>query len=122
MTITAAPASNAVLMHGIDARIRVFLGDAARGVQRHIEVGADEDALAPGCARSHDLVETQDLHAAAISATVVSSMRFEKPHSLSYQASTFTSRPSCDTRVCVASKVLEAGSWLKSTLTSGAVL
>ena len=32
--------------------------------------------------------------AAFISATVVSSIRFEKPHSLSYQATTLTSRPS----------------------------
>ena len=59
---------------------------------------------------------------AAIKATVVSSMRLENPHSLSYQLSTLTSLPSAETRVCVASKVLEAGSWLKSTLTSGLVL
>ncbi len=46
-------------------------------------------------------------------------MRFEKPHSLSYQLLTLTSRP--ETLVSVASKVLDAGLWLKSTLTSGAV-
>ena len=39
-----------------------------------------------GCIASHQ--------AAFISATVVSSIRFEKPHSLSYQATTLTSRPS----------------------------
>ncbi len=61
-------------------------------------------------------------HFADISATVVSSMRFEKPHSLSYHDSTLTSRPSDDTRVCVASNTLDSGLWLKSTLTSGAVL
>ena len=44
-------------------------------------------------------------------------MRFEKPHSLSYQLLTLTSRP--DTFVSVASYVLYAGLWLKSTLTSG---
>ena len=38
---------------------------------------------------------------APISATVVSSMRFEKPHSLSYQEQTLTKRP--DTLVQVAS-------------------
>jgi hypothetical protein len=38
----------------------------------------------------------------------VSSIRFEKPHSLSYQAHTFTSVPS-DTLVSVASKMDEAG-------------
>ena len=38
---------------------------------------------------------------AAISAMVVSSIRFEKPHSLSYQLLTLTSRP--ETFVSVAS-------------------
>ena len=57
---------------------------------------------------------------AFISATVVSSIRFEKPHSLSYQDETFTRRP--DTLVSVASKFDDAGLWLKSTETSGSVL
>ena len=56
---------------------------------------------------------------AAISATVVSSMRFEKPHSLSYHDSTLTMRP--DTLVRVESKFDEAGLWLKSIDTSGSV-
>src|SRR5690606_34662561 len=47
---------------------------------------------------------------AAINATVVSSMRLEKPHSLSYQEDTLTSEP--DTLVRAASTVLDAGSWL----------
>ena len=38
---------------------------------------------------------------ADIKATVVSSMRLEKPYSLSYQAETFTNRP--DTLVSVSS-------------------
>ena len=58
---------------------------------------------------------------AAISAAVMSSMRLLKPHSLSYQASTFTSVPPV-TLVSVASYTDERGSWLKSTDTSGAVL
>jgi hypothetical protein len=57
---------------------------------------------------------------ALASATAVSSMRFEKPHSLSYQLDTFTRRP--DTLVSVASNVDEAGLWLKSIDTSGASL
>ena len=56
---------------------------------------------------------------AAINATVVSSMRFEKPHSLSYHDDTLTNRP--DTFVRVESKLLDAGLWLKSTDTSGSV-
>ena len=47
---------------------------------------------------------------ADISAMVVSSMRFEKPHSLSYQDETLTRRP--ETLVSDASTVLEAGLWL----------
>src|SRR5208283_404262 len=45
---------------------------------------------------------------AAISTIVVSSIRFENPHSLSYQEDTFTRRP--DTLVSVASKIDERGS------------
>src|SRR5450830_492945 len=56
---------------------------------------------------------------ADIKATVVSSMRFEKPHSLSYHDDTFTRRP--DTLVRVESKFDEAGLWLKSIDTSGSV-
>ena len=47
---------------------------------------------------------------AVIRATVVSSMRLLKPHSLSYQEETFTKRP--DTLVSVASKFDDAGLWL----------
>src|SRR6267378_5579759 len=54
-------------------------------------------------------------------ATATSSMRLEKPHSLSYQEDTFTSVPSA-TRVRVASKIELAGLWLKSDETSGSVL
>ena len=56
-------------------------------------------------------------HLALTSATVVSSIRLEKPHSLSYQLVTFTRRPL--TLVRVLSKVEDAGLWLKSTETSG---
>ena len=59
----------------------------------------------------------QLLYCAFISATVVSSMRFEKPHSLSYHEDTFTRRP--ETFVRVESKFDEAGLWLKSIETSG---
>jgi hypothetical protein len=70
------------------------------------------------------LGEFSDLHGpayfAATSATVVSSMRLENPHSLSYQDDTFTSTPSALVRV--ASKIDEAGLLLKSEDTSGSVL
>src|ERR1700739_842082 len=59
-------------------------------------------------------------YCAFASATAVSSMRVEKPHSLSYQLDTFTRRPA--TFVSVASNVDEAGLWLKSIDTSGASL
>ena len=57
---------------------------------------------------------------AAIKATVASSMRLLKPHSLSYQLETLTRRPA--TFVSVASKMLERGSWLKSLETRGSAL
>ena len=55
---------------------------------------------------------------AVINATVVSNMRLEKPHSLSYQLPTLTKRP--DTLVKLESYEDDAGSWLKSTETKGA--
>src|SRR5262249_23279406 len=51
----------------------------------------------------------------------VSSMRLEKPHSLSYQDSTRTKLPSI-TWVWLRSKVELAGLWLKSLDTSGSSL
>ncbi len=63
--------------------------------------------------------EARRNYLAFISATVVSSMRFEKPHSLSYHDDTLTRRP--DTLVKVESKFDEAGLWLKSIDTSGSV-
>src|SRR5690606_2945015 len=113
----------------------------------NVEVGADEDALAgegTGAGESGECIdgwhgagrkksvnrkgrrgkgrETPPLltppdYLAFMRATVVSSMRLEKPHSLSYQDDTLTRRP--DTLVRPASTVLEAGSWLKSTDTRG---
>ena len=46
----------------------------------------------------------------------MSTTRFEKPHSLSYQATTFTLRPS--TRVSAESKIDDAGSPVMSEETS----
>src|SRR5690606_20236888 len=66
------------------------------------------------------LPEARCAYLADINATVVSSMRLEKPHSLSYHDETLTRRP--ETLVSVASKLLEAGLWLKSTETKGSVL
>ncbi len=51
-------------------------------------------------------------------ATAVSAMRFEKPHSLSYQDSTETKSPSI-TLVWSSATVDECGSWLKSIDTFG---
>ena len=56
------------------------------------------------------------------SRAAVSTMRLEKPHSLSYQPTTCAMAPPSTTWVCVASKEQDAGEWLKSELTSSAVL
>src|SRR3546814_5828474 len=52
--------------------------------------------------------DLKPVYFADIRATVVSSMRFENPHSLSYQDATLTNEP--DTLVRPASTVLEAAS------------
>ena len=46
-------------------------------------------------------------------------MRFEKPHSLSYQDSTFAKLPSDDRACSVASTIDECGLPMKSLETSG---
>ena len=86
-------------------------------LHRHVQILPDQDPLVAQVRVRHP----QDLHDAFDQASVVSSMRLEKPHSLSYQEHTFTSVPSM-TLVSVASKIDECGSWLKSTDTSGASL
>ena len=58
---------------------------------------------------------------AAIIAQAVSSMRQEKPHSLSYQAVTLTKRVP-ETFVNVESKMEELALWLKSMETNGSSL
>ena len=51
-------------------------------------------------------------------AMAVSAMRFEKPHSLSYQVRIRTRLPSM-TLASFRAKIDECGSWLKSDETSG---
>jgi len=66
-----------------------FIGDCAV-FQRNIQVLANQHALA----RNIDIIQRANGHyLACIIATVVSSMRLEKPHSLSYQEQTLTRRP-----------------------------
>ena len=86
---------------GADARVA---GDDAV-LDRHVEVLADQHALAGERHVLHAHDPRRDAgrraagrgrgdHGARLQARVVSSMRFEKPHSLSYQAQTLTSVPS----------------------------
>ena len=104
-------------------------------LDRHIQIRAQQYALTLGRKRinrleSHDGTSGRGAARGALprnknqrepNNAAVSLMRFEKPHSLSYQDSTRTKPPST-TCVCVASKVEDAGLWLKSMLTSGSVL
>ena len=70
---------------------------------RHVQVLADENPLAGQCEVGHlDNRHGLAFYFALTSATVVSSIRFENPHSLSYQAITLTIVPSM-TLVSVAS-------------------
>ncbi|MGF6166893.1 hypothetical protein M2426_000466 [Pseudomonas moraviensis] len=70
-------------------------------------------------ARSHRFGDARN-YSALHNARQLSSMRLEKPHSLSYQASTFSNLPL--TLVWLASKIDDSGLWLKSLETSGKVL
>ena len=90
-------------------------GDRA-ALERHVQILADEQALP----REGQLgQEAHGSQPAFIAARVVSSMRLEKPHSLSYHEQALTSVPPI-TRVMPASKFEEVLVWLKSTETSGA--
>ena len=68
--------------------------------------------------RESDSLPWKTAYFAFINATVVSSIRLEKPHSLSYQEQALTRVPPV-TRVSVASKLEVVLVWLKSTETSG---
>src|SRR5690606_32605500 len=122
---------------------RVFSDTAV--LQRNVEIGRMNTRLplsAPACASEESVWTVVMMHCttswskkkrragdpallrygsadylAFIKATVVSSMRLEKPHSLSYQDETLTRLP--DTLVSNESTVLDAGLWLKSIETSG---
>jgi len=104
----------ATLQHAKAITSRYRANDRSHWPQR------DTIAANTSTARSRRLPLNQSAYLAVAKATVVSSMRFEKPHSLSYQLETFTRLPR--TFVNVASKFDDAGLWLKSTDTSGAVL
>ena len=91
-----------------------------RALHRHVQIDAHEHPLAGQVGRQiikrleagrHDQISF------AI-APAVSTMRFEKPHSLSYQLTTRTSLPSI-TAVSRLSMVELAGLWLRSIETSG---
>ncbi len=97
-------------MPGTDARMRVssvILRASSCGTLRSARMNTR-------WLRTSMSLQAEDAHGAArahfafTSATVVSSMRLLKPHSLSYHAETFTSRP--ETFVSVASNVDDAGS------------
>ena len=80
-----------------------------RGLNRLARDGMVKRAIGGHWAPADHTEQRKD-YLAFISATVVSSIRLLKPHSLSYQDDTFTRRP--DTLVSVASKFDEAGLWL----------
>src|SRR5678816_1701279 len=95
---------------------RVARHDAV--LHRHVQILADQHALAAQVEVGHSQNRHRQLRAQTFDhASVVSSMRLEKPHSLSYHAQTLTVVSM--TLVMVASYTEECGSWLKSTETSG---
>ncbi len=95
------------------------IGDPAV-FHRNVEIDANEDALSldVGLVQRAESFHLRLRQISFAMATAVSAMRFEKPHSLSYHASTRTRVPS-STLVWSMWKVDEAGSWLKSIETFG---
>ena len=102
--------------HAVDARGIAHLATD----HRHVEVEPHQHPPAPHI----DVVERAEAlsrlrHQISLPiATALSAMRFEKPHSLSYQDSTRTKVPSMTLTWSIA-KIDECGSWLKSIETLG---
>ncbi len=71
-------------------------------LDRHIQILANQHPLVAQIQAAHFGDLHEELYLAFDQASVVSSMRLENPHSLSYHAQTFTSVPSM-TLVSVAS-------------------
>ena len=99
---TFAPLSSASLMVGSDARMRASLVTLppSMGTFRSSRIRTRLPARSWSAMRSTFMARKP--YEAFDQAIVVSSMRFEKPHSLSYQEHTLTSVPSV-TRVSVES-------------------
>ena len=124
--MTLPPLSAISVMVGAIALDARGVGDLAV-LHRHVEVDAHEHAFAfhvgvvEGAEGAHGRVESAIalVQASLPIATAVSTMRLEKPHSLSYHDITRTSVPSI-TLVWSMWKIDECGSWLKSLETLGA--
>ena len=116
--MTRAPLSDQFADGGRQALDARQVGDLAVA-HRHVQVGAQQTRRLPATSTPSSVRKRHGYRLP--NSAAVSDMRLEKPHSLSYQPITRASAPST-TAVCVASKVHEAGLWLKSMLTSGAVL
>ena len=69
MTITAAPASSAMRMHGTEARMRVSSVMRPASSCGHVQVGTDEDALAGDAALGDEVGEAKDFHDAILGVT-----------------------------------------------------
>jgi hypothetical protein len=104
------------LQHAPERRQRLadprVVGDVALLVERDVEVHPDEDALPVSCRSSMERKDTrrlpQGLSPSTARASVRSTIRLLKPHSLSYQAITLARFPSM-TKVLVASTIDECG-------------
>ena len=89
-------------------------GKVTRTPEKGLRNGTENPPNAPVGQKAYrkapfgELTCVSGCYVAFINATAVSSIRFENPHSLSYQLETFTSRPT--TLVSVASKIDERAS------------
>ena len=93
-----------MVLYFTEARLRALLLSDGRGKRGYSFLAHLHPRLNKKAGRKARLFDNTNSgpYLAAINALVISNMRLEKPHSLSYQLSTFTSVPPM-TRVCVAS-------------------
>ena len=71
VTITAAPASSAMRDAGHAGADAGVFGDVAGVVLRHVQVGADEDALAGHLAGGDEVGEAEDVHSGAVGSRIL---------------------------------------------------
>lgn len=105
-------------IEGVLSRLYLGFSCAALALPGNKAMGVLAQTKTPGRSRASRFAMPENQEMVLPKATAVSPMRFEKPHSLSYQDRTETKLPSM-TLVWSSATIEECGSWLKSIDTFG---